>query len=193
MDFTVYALSLCLEENAGHNILVKWPLKSSYAAVERDKMPQGKAENPLAQPLKVHRGRGNTGQEIMQKFSGKLGQINWDLSGCVRWAPHYNIKYNGRNILRVEIITFFPECEEISDRIVCSPKHFSESQTQGIKSSWNWRRTDYVSQQPSKCCATWNPKGSQEGSKRTKCEARTVFWTGSALDVRVTAILPSSP
>lgn len=155
MDFTVAALSSCLKENAGHSILVKWPLKSSYAAVERDKMPPGKAENPLAQPPKVHRGRGNRGEEWMQKFTGKLGHINWSvrlfemgspLQCKIQWGKYFEWA-------RVENIIFFTEGDETSDRTVCSPKHFSESQSQGFKSPWNWRRTVHVSQQPSKCCA----------------------------------------
>lgn len=123
MDFTVYALSSCMEENAGHSILVKWPLKSSYAAVERDKMPQGKAENPLAQPLKVHCGRGNREEERMWKFAGKLGQINWSLRMFERGSSlQYKIQW-GKYLewAWVENITSFTEGEETSDRTLRSP------------------------------------------------------------------------
>lgn len=38
-----------------------------YAAVEIGTMPQGKAENPLTQPVKVHCGKGNKGGKKEQK------------------------------------------------------------------------------------------------------------------------------
>lgn len=134
MDFTVYALSLCLEENAGHSISVKWPLKSSYAAVERDKMPQGNAENPLAQPLKVHCGRGNRRQERMQEFTGKPGQISWSvrmfemgspLQYKIQWGKYFEWAW-------VENITFFTEGEKISARTVFHQSIFQRAKPRDL-------------------------------------------------------------
>lgn len=47
-----------------------------YAAVELGMMPQGKAENPLAQPLKVHCEKGNRGEKKNGKIYGEAGKNN---------------------------------------------------------------------------------------------------------------------
>lgn len=119
MDFSVYASSLCLKENADPQNLGEMTFKIIlYAAVEIGMMSQGKAENPLTQPVTVHCGKGNRGKERMEKFMGKLGQTT-DLSGCLRWTPHHNAKKHWRKYFEwawVKSVTFFTGGEETSDK-----------------------------------------------------------------------------